>query len=123
MQPLVESIRDLTAALQVAVDTRDTIETYDFSNLLQNSSECLGFHTLAYSAVNDHIYLECRFGGGTLEWSTTSKTLIKQWDQIFGVIYSSHDTDSQYVVASSNNGNEVTLFMPQGALTCSTKHF
>lgn len=106
--------------MQIDAETRNTTRSYDFSNLLRNTSECLGLHTLAYSAVNDHIYLECVGGGGTLEWSATNKTLVKQWDEVNGVIYSSHDIGTQYVVASFNNGNEVTVFRPQGMVACST---
>lgn len=107
--------------VQVDADARNTTQSFDFSSQLLNSSECLGIHTLAYSAVNDHLYMECVGGGGALEWDVKSKRLVKQWDKVFGVIYSSHDTDSQYVVASHNNGNEVTVFRPQGMVTRSTR--
>lgn len=108
------------AVFEVNADTRTVVKTYDFASQLLNSSECLGTHTLAYSAVNSHLYMECVLGGGTLEWDVKTKTLVKQWDKVFGVIYSSHDIDSQYVIASDNHGSNVTVFQPQGPGEAST---
>jgi len=40
--------------------------------------------------------------------------LVKEWNQTFGAVYSTHDADSQYVLVSDATNNRAVIFQPDG---------
>lgn len=94
--------------------SKEQIGTYDFSGDVDTST-CQGTHAIAYSMLNNHLYLECTGGGGTLEIDVNDSInpkFVTQHDGATGALYET--PDGVFVVASDKGGNKLHIFKPNG---------
>lgn len=91
---------------------RELKNTYSYAEDLTEPAQCIGFHGIQYSRVNQHLYLECVAGGGILEWDTVSKSAVFQWENSTGSMVAL--PFDNYVIAANKLGNKAHVFAPQG---------
>lgn len=100
--------------------SKEQIGTYDFSGDV-DASTCVGTHAIAYSSLNNHLYVECTGGGGALELDVNDPTnpkFVKQHDGATGALYET--PDEAFVLASDKGGNKLHIFVPNGNGTASS---
>ena len=96
------------------MENHEQIGTYNFTDDVA-AGTCGGTHAVAYSSRNQHLYLECSGGGGTLEMDVSNPErpeFVKQHLDATGALYET--PDEEFVVASDKEGNALHLFRPQG---------
>jgi len=96
------------------------LSKFDYSNYILKDT-CSGTHAIAYSGINQHLYIECSGGGGTLELDVSKASepkFVKQWLDVTGSIY--EVPDGSYVVASDKRNNKLHVFQPNETGSVST---
>jgi len=68
-------------------------------------------HTIVYSRVNQHLYVECADGTGTLEWNTANDTLVKFHNTLIGVVTGAPADDMIFV---GNQGESLAVLVQPG---------
>lgn len=96
---------------------------HPYGSQLLNSTQCIGTHSIGYSKVNNHLFVECIGGGGTLEWDVATSKIAHQWPNTTGGVYSSHDKDSEFVLVSEQKKNRAVVFQPNKAGKASTTKY
>jgi hypothetical protein len=97
--------------------THDQVGMYNYTDdlTLENPRYCMGTHAIAYSSTNNHVYLECVAGGGTLELDVNdpeNPLFVAQHKEASGSLYET--PDASLVVASDKTGNKLHVFKPAG---------
>lgn len=95
---------------EVDLVTHTNKASYPYTDVISNSSLCIGTHAIAYTKLNKHIYLECVAGGGTLEWNTKTNKLVKQHSAISGHLTLSRD--ESFVLVTEKLLGRATLLKP-----------
>ncbi|DBA92352.1 hypothetical protein WJX77_003824 [Trebouxia sp. C0004] len=75
---------------------------FNFSSFLPDPSVCVGTHTIVYSQVNQHIYVECVDGAGTIEWNTLNDTFVTLQPYV-GTLYNAPAGDLIFVTNTDNS--------------------
>ncbi|KAL0017780.1 hypothetical protein WJX77_011291 [Trebouxia sp. C0004] len=82
--------------------------SFDFADSIPS---CTGTHSIVYSNISQHAYVEC-VSGGTFEWNTVSDTLVHFFGNVSGYMTASLGDD--WITATEASTNLVTLLQPQG---------
>jgi YVTN family beta-propeller protein len=69
---------------------------------------CKGTHGIAYSNVNQHLFVECTGSTGTWEFDTKTGSVVAVYDSIFGQLFSS--PDDRFVFAVNGNQAKIEVF-------------
>jgi hypothetical protein len=81
---------------------------FNFTTLNTLGKVCKGTHGIAYSKVNQHLYVECTGSTGTWEFDTKTGTVVAVYDSIFGQLFSS--PDDRFVFAVNGNQAKIEVF-------------
>lgn len=108
---------------EINLEKEALVGTYNYSSQLLDSSQCIGTHSIGYSRLNNHLFVECIGGGGTLEWDVSANKLAHQWPNTTGGVYSSHDKDSQFVLVSDQKNSRAVVFQPNKNSQASTTKY
>jgi hypothetical protein len=87
------------------------INHFQYNASLANSSMCTGTHTIVYSRINKHIFIECVDGSGILEWNTANDTLVKMHTTFNGVVTGAPADDMIFV---GNEANSLAVMLQPG---------
>ncbi|KAL3150830.1 hypothetical protein ABBQ32_000588 [Trebouxia sp. C0010 RCD-2024] len=92
---------------QLNLVERTRTAAFDFSTIIP---ACTGTHSIVYSNISQHAYVEC-VDGGIFEWDTVNDTLVHYFANITGYLTASLGND--WILASNSDTNLVTLLLPQ----------
>ncbi|KAL7571843.1 hypothetical protein ACA910_002920 [Epithemia clementina (nom. ined.)] len=95
--------------------------TYDFSNATFPET-CSGSHSISYSEINQHVYLECTGGGGILEINVADPldpSFVAQFLEAGGALTRVPLKDFR-VASTSKEGNALYIFTPNSNGEAST---
>ncbi|DBA84773.1 TPA: hypothetical protein ACH3X1_005812 [Trebouxia sp. C0004] len=92
---------------QLNLVERTRTASYDFSETMP---DCAGTHSIVYSNISQHAYVEC-LPGGIFEWNTVNDTLVHYFANITGYLTAALGDD--YILASDASNNLVTVLSPQ----------
>nr|QOL01286.1 putative extracellular protein TR9_087 [Trebouxia lynnae] len=92
---------------QLNLVDRTRTASFDFS---ESMPTCTGTHSIVYSNISQHAYVEC-VDGGIFEWNTVDDTLIHFFANVTGYLTASLGDD--WILVSDASSNLVTLLLPQ----------
>eukprot|EP00457_Paulinella_chromatophora_P003369 gb/GEZN01003376.1/.p1 GENE.gb/GEZN01003376.1/~~gb/GEZN01003376.1/.p1 ORF type:complete len:533 (-),score=52.63 gb/GEZN01003376.1/:592-2067(-) len=94
---------------------------YNFSNSAPVGKKCTGTHGIAYSDLNENLYVECsgsggwdketNDGSGLWEFSTQTGKVVKVWDGFLGQVYCPLEED--YIIAVNKLNDIVHVLHPE----------
>jgi hypothetical protein len=93
------------------LENETNIGHFPYNASLSNATLCSGTHTIVYSRVNKHLYIECVDGSGTLEWNTANDTLVTLHDSVVGVVTGAPADDMIFV---GNSGDSAAVMVQPG---------
>lgn len=115
------------ALFYMHMEEHKLLGSYDYTQdllPLPYPNYCMGTHAIAYSSVNNHLYLECVGGGGILEIDVNEPlqpVFVTQHKAASGALY--EVPDGSAVVASDKTNNKLHVFQPNGKGSASSIDF
>lgn len=102
-----------TFLFEFDMETKEQVAAYDYS-VHEEIVGCFGLHAIAYSDLNEHVYVECAGFGGALEFDVSggSISFVQQFPDANGALYET--PDGRFVVATSKGKEALFVFVPNG---------
>lgn len=84
---------------------------HNFTEINAEGVPCIGTHGIAYSRINDHVYVECTGSGGTFEYNRKTQKVVAIFPDVLGQVYTT--PDENFVMAVAKTDSTVHLIEPQ----------
>lgn len=84
---------------------------HNFTEINDEGATCSGTHGIAYSRINDHVYVECVGSAGTFEYDRKTQKVVAIFPDVLGQVYTT--PDENFVMAVAKSDNIIHLLEPQ----------
>jgi hypothetical protein len=71
---------------EINLDTQTRTASFNYSAFLPDPTACTGTHSIGYSNISRHAYVECADNTGVFEWNTATNTFVHFFSNFTGYV-------------------------------------
>ena len=96
---------------EINLDTQARTNAFNYSSFLPDPTVCTGTHSIGYSSISRHAYVECADNTGVFEWNTVSNTFVRFFSNFTGYVSVAPGDDKVLVIGYDD---AVQVLLPTG---------